>query len=126
MLEVISDRKALHFKDLDVWQKAFKASIAIHKTSLNFPQIEQYALADQIRRASKSICANVAEGFAKQRYSKAEFRRFLTMAIASGNEVLVWLEYCKELGYVDSAFFEEMFSEYESICRMLNALRAKS
>ena len=126
MLEVVLDRKALHFKDLEVWQKAFKISIVIHKETLSFPKIEQYALGDQIRRASKSICANIAEGFAKQRSSKAEFRRFLTMAIASSNEVLVWLEYCRELEYLKPELYNEMCSEYDSIARMLNALRAKS
>jgi four helix bundle protein len=55
------------FEDLEVFQRAYRVSLEIHEQSLRFPKIEQYALADQVRRASKSICANIAEGFAKQR-----------------------------------------------------------
>ena len=54
------------FHDLDVYQKAYQLSLDIHKATLGFPKLEQFALADQMRRASKSICANLAEGFAKQ------------------------------------------------------------
>ncbi len=64
------------FEDIEVFQRAYKASLIIHKTTLKFPAIEQYALGDQLRRASKSICANIAEGCGKQKNSKAEFKRF--------------------------------------------------
>jgi four helix bundle protein len=59
------------FRDLIVYQRAYGLSLQIHKASLGFPKMEQYALADQMRRASKSICGNIAEGFAKQRASFA-------------------------------------------------------
>ena len=55
------------FEDLEVFQRAYKVSLEVHRKSLEMPQIEQYALADQMRRASKSICVNLAEGFAKLR-----------------------------------------------------------
>ena len=89
------------FKELEVYQKAYRVSLDIHKASLNFPKIEQYSLADQIRRASKSICSNIAEGFGKQRGSKAGFRRFLLMALGSSNEVTVWIDYCTDMAYID-------------------------
>ena len=76
---------AHRFEDLGVFQRAYKLSLEIHKMSLTMPQIEQQALADQVRRASKSICANLAEGFGKQSQSKAEFRRFILMAIGSAD-----------------------------------------
>src|SRR6202140_536007 len=91
------------FEDLEVFQRAYRVSLEIHKESLGFPKIEQYALADQIRRASKSICANIAEGFAKQRRSSAEYRRYLLMAIGSADEMCVWIRYCLDLNYVDEA-----------------------
>jgi four helix bundle protein len=72
-----ADDRISSFEDLKVFQRAYRVSLEIHKESLDFPQIEQFALADQIRRASKSICANIAEGFAKQRRSSAEYRRYL-------------------------------------------------
>ena len=62
--------------------------------SLAFPRIEQFALADQLRRASKSICANLVEGFAKQSHSAAEYRRYLMVAIGSSDEMQLWLRYC--------------------------------
>ncbi|HBR69570.1 MAG TPA: four helix bundle protein [Rhodospirillaceae bacterium] len=126
MLEVVEDRKALSFEDLEVWQKSFAASIVVHKQSLLFPKMEQYALADQIRRASKSICANIAEGFVKQRMSRAEFKRFLSMALGSANEMLVWLKYCLELKYIDDDLCQSLASEYSSICKMLNVLHTKA
>jgi four helix bundle protein len=63
------------------------------------PQIEQRILADQLRRGSKSICANLAEGFGKQGLSKTEFRRFVLMSIGSADEMRVWLRYCLDLEY---------------------------
>ncbi len=125
MLEAVKQTRALGFEDLEVWQKSFDVSLKVHQATLLFPKIEQYALADQIRRSSKSICANIAEGFGKQKYSKAEFKRFLQMALGSANEMLVWIKYCKELEYISEADCNNWSSEYDSICRMLNVLHAK-
>lgn len=77
------------FEDIEVFQRAYKLSLIVHRLSLTFPAIEQYALGDQIRRASKSICANIAEGYGKQKRSSAEFRRFLLMALGSSDEMRV-------------------------------------
>lgn len=60
------------FQELIVYQRAYAIALVIHKRSLEFPRIEQYALADQMRRASKSVCANIAEGFARHHGSAAE------------------------------------------------------
>ena len=94
-------RESASFEDLDVFKRAYRISLLVHRASLEFPSIEQYALADQIRRASKSICANVAEGFAKQGRSQAEFSRYLSMALGSSDEMRVWLRYCLDLEYID-------------------------
>src|SRR5690349_22829956 len=88
------------FENLEVFRRAYRVSLEVHRARLEFPRIEQYALADQLRRASKSICANVAEGFAKQSFSAAEYRRYLTVAIGSSDEMQLWLRYCVDLGYV--------------------------
>ncbi len=112
----------LRFDELEVFQRAYKVSLDIHKASLAFPAIEQYALADQIRRASKGICANLAEGFGKQSHSKAEFKRFVHMAIGSADEMRVWLRYCKDLGYIDEMAWQQWRDEYEAIARMLTGL----
>jgi 23S rRNA-intervening sequence protein len=62
------------FEELEVLRRAYRVSLEVHRASLEFPRIEQFALADQVRRASKSICANLAEGFGRQPVSKPEFR----------------------------------------------------
>ena|SRR5690242_16629119 len=117
---------AVSFEDLQVFQRAYRVSLLLHKASLHWPPIEQHGLADQVRRASKSICANIAEGFAKQQRSKAEFRRFLLMAIGSSDEMRVWLRYGLDLGYIDEATWRQWRDEYHEISRMLQGLYAKS
>ena len=90
------------FEDLAVFKKAYKVSLELHAVSLHYPKIEQYALADQLRRSSKSICVNLAEGFGKQA-SKAEFKRFVHIAIGSADETRVWLRYSLDLGYIEES-----------------------
>ena len=78
-----------------------------------------------MRRASKSICGNIAEGFGKQRRSHAEFKRYLLMAIGSADEMQVWLRYCSDLEYIDRASCERWQDEYRQIARMLQGLYTK-
>ena len=75
-------------------------------------------MADQIRRASKSICANLAEGFAKQPLSPTEFRRFVSMA----DEMRLWSRYCLDLGYIDEKRWMTWRDEYQEIAKMLQGL----
>ena len=114
------------FEDLEVFQRAYRLSLELHRESLSFPPIEQRALGDQLRRASKSICANLAEGFGKQRQSVAEFRRFLMIAMGSADEMRVWVRYCHDLGYIDAARWQHWSDEYREIAKMLQGLHAKS
>ncbi len=110
------------FEDLDVFRRAYRLSLEVHRASLEFPRIEQWALADQIRRASKSICANLVEGFGRQGWSKSEFRRFLMMATGSADEMQVWTLYCRDLGYSGGDAAERWQNEYREIARMLQGL----
>ena len=109
-------------EDLDVFKRAYRVSLEVHRSSLNFPPIEQYALGDQVRRASKGICANLAEGFGRQAASKAEFKRFVMMAMGSADEMRVWSRYCRDLGYIDEATWQAWRQEYREIAKMLQAL----
>ena len=113
------------FEDLEVFQRAYRISLEVHRASLDFPAIEQFALGDQVRRASKSICANIAEGFAKQGASASEFKRFLSMAMASSDEMRVWVRYCLDLGYIEEATWRDWRDEYQSISKMLQGLSGK-
>ena len=115
-------RKIVSFEDLEVFQKAYKMSLEIHRISLEFPKMEQYGLADQMRRASKSICSNLAEGYGKQNVSKAEFKRFVLMAMGSADEMRVWLRYALDLGYIGKPKWESYSDVYKRIAKMLNSL----
>lgn len=110
-------------EDLDVYQAAYTLSLEIHKTSLNFPKIEQYALADQLRRSSKSICANLSEGYARQSASSAEFKRFIIIAIGSCNESITWCHYAKDLEYISKEQYDNWTSTFNIVMKMLIKLR---
>ena len=110
------------FEDLDVFKRAYRISLDVHRVSLEFPGVEQRATADQVRRASKSICANLAEGFARQGHAPADFRRYVMMALGSSDEMRVWARYCLDLGYIDEARWEDWRSEYQEISKMLQGL----
>lgn len=77
----------------------------------------------RLRRSSKSVCANIAEGFGKQQYSRAEFKRFLTIAIGSATETQVWLDYSAKLQYIEKMQWKNWQDEYDSVMRMLHKLR---
>ena len=110
------------FMDLDVFQKAYQLSLEIHRQSLEFPRVEQYGLAEQMRRASKSICANLAEGFGKRRGSVQEFKRYIQIAIGSADEMLVWMRYCMDLGYIGEETHARWHAGYREVARMLQGL----
>ena len=114
-------------EDLDVFRRAYAVSLEVHRASLRFPMVEQrYGLGDQLRRASKSICANLAEGFGKQRSSMAEFRRYVMMAVGSADEMQVWVRYSSDLGYVDQDQSERWRDEYRQIAKMLQGLYGRA
>ena len=111
--------------DMDVFKKAYQAALDLHKLSLGFPRHEQFELASQLRRSSKSICANLAEGRAKQQGSGAEFRRFVLIALGSTDETLLWCRFAVDLGYLDPATHDKVSARFREIARMLNGLAAK-
>ena len=119
-------KRVVSFEDLEVFQRAYRLSLEVHRASLAFPSVEQRALADQIRRASKSICANVAEGYGRQKRSKAEFKRFLQMAIGSSDEMRVWVRYALDLSYIDEPTWQRWRDDYQTITRMLQSLCDKA
>jgi four helix bundle protein len=118
-----SRERVSSFEDLEVFKRAYRLSLEMHKASLGFPAAEQRALADQIRRASKSICANLAEGWGRRGFAPADFRRFVTMAIGSADEMRVWLRYALDLGYVDQPTWRAWRDECLEISKMLQGLR---
>lgn len=110
-------------RDLKVFQRVYVLALEVHKASLGFPKIEQYVLADQLRRSTKSICANIAEGFMRQRDSKAEWRRFLMISLASAEESMMWLDFALDLKYISQDSHVLWKQELVEICKMLHKLR---
>lgn len=111
--------------DMIVFQKAYDAALDVHKIAKDFPKHEQYELASQIRRSSKSICANLAEGRGRQQGSNAEFKRFLLIALGSTDETLLWCRFARDLGYITDEQHCDLRSRYGEVARMLNAIIAK-
>ena len=112
------------FRDLIVYRKAYGYSLEVHKLSLKFPGYEQPELGGQIRRATKSIPMNIAEGFGR-RSSTAELKRFLSIARGSCDEVSVQLEYCKDLQYITEAEYARFVEYYAEVGKMLTGMIKK-
>ena len=109
------------YEDIEAYRRAYKSSLEIHKLTLTFPKHELQELGGQMRRSTKSIAMNIAEGHGK-RASAAEFKRFIIMAIGSCDGVRVQLNYCKDLKYVDEVQYKVLNDEYIEIGKMLTAL----
>jgi len=108
-------------RDLEVYQRAREVMRIVHDVVRAFPDFEKYDLADQMRRASKSIIANITEGFAL-RESVKEFKRYLRSAMASANEMEAHIEIAHDLGYITAEVAKSMLSEYQIVGRQLNML----
>ena len=109
------------YHKLDVYRKSYRLALEIHKMTLRFPKMEQYELGQQLRRSSKSIPANIAEGMGKQE-SKADVRRYIKIALGSCDESRVWLEFSRDLGYLGSEEFRVYDERYREIGRMLQGV----
>ena len=111
-------------RKLNVFQRAYRLSLVLHRASLEWPKVEQYGgVADQLRRASKSVCALMIEGAGRQPGSDAEFRRYLSMAMGSADEARLWCDYAADLDYVARETAEAWSRELSEIARMLHGLR---
>ena len=93
----------------------------VFEITKSFPTEEKYSLADQIRRSSRSVCSNLAEGWRKRKY-EAVFRNKLTDAMQEASETQSWLEFCLACNYINELLFKELDTEYEEIFLMLNSM----
>jgi four helix bundle protein len=109
------------YRDLEVYQRSMKALVTIHKLVLTFPEYERFGLTDQVRRASKSIPTNIAEGYGRRKSSK-EFKHYLAIALGSANEMAVHLEITRELEYARAATCNTLTDDYVVICKILYRL----
>ncbi len=106
------------YRDLIVFQKAYKLAMEIFEISKSFPKEEKYSLTDQIRRSSRSVTSCLAESWAKRRYEKA-FVNKLTDALGEENETEVWLDYSKDCKYITEVDHDIFMSEYLEVRKML-------
>lgn len=111
-------------KDLRVYQAAFDAALKIFEVSKDFPREEKYSLTDQIRRSSRSVCANLAEAFRKRRYEKA-FIAKLSDCEGEAAETQVWLDFTLAHNYIKLELHTELYKQYENIIgQLVNMLRS--
>jgi four helix bundle protein len=102
------------FRQLDVYNVAFKRAMAVFEISKSFPRDERYALVDQSRRSSRSVCANIAEAWYK-RFYPAAFRSKLTDSSSEAAETQVWIDFARSCGYLRDDDAEKLKSEYDKI-----------
>lgn len=109
------------FKDLKVYQLAFEAAREIFKISKKFPKEETYSLTDQVRRSSRSVCANLGEGYRKRLYPK-HFTSKMTDADGEATETSIWLDFALDCEYIDISTHNHLQEKYQEIGRMLNSM----
>src|SRR4030042_6829425 len=102
------------FKDLEVYKKAYDLTIIVNRNVNILPIFEKNDLGSQLRRASKSIPANIAEGWAKRRFEK-EFKKHLDSATGSANEMEVHISFTRDLGYWRKDFCDQLLKRYLSL-----------
>src|SRR5947209_16046055 len=105
-------------RELDVYQKAFAVAMEIFEASKPFPKEETYSLTDQIRRSSRSVCANLAEAWRKRRYEGA-FLSKLNDAEAEAAETQVWIEFAVKCGYLCAEAARPFYQCYDEVLAML-------
>lgn len=105
-------------KDLNVYQLAFELAVEIQEITRLFPQEEKYSMTDQIRRSSRSVCANIAELWRKRRYPK-HFIAKITDCEGEAGETQVWLDLALAFNYIDKEKHQQLYDQYEHIIAML-------
>jgi len=107
-------------KGLRVYQLAYKTAMEVYRHTRSFPPDERYSLVSQIRRSSRSVAANIAEGYRKRQYP-AMFSSKLADADAEATETGVWLDFARDCGYLTAEVHRELSTAYEEVGRMLHS-----
>jgi len=112
-----------HFRELEVYQLAMDNALRIFEVSKLFPKEERCSLTDQIRRSSRSVCANIAEAWRKRRYPNASVSK-LSDADAEAAETQVWIEFAVKCGYLVKNLADEFDQAYDQVLgKLVNMLR---
>jgi four helix bundle protein len=102
------------FRSLKVYEIAYDLAMKIFNISKDFPKEEKYSLADQIRRSSRSVCANIAEPYRKRRYPK-HFTSKISDADCEASAPIVWLDFARDCGYTDNLFQKVLMEKYSEL-----------
>lgn len=111
------------FRQLSIWQRSHQLTLAVYKLTKGFPKDELYGLTSQLRRATASIPANIAEGCGSD--SEAELKRFLDIAHGSAAEADYHMLLAHELGYLTTSDYTPLAKEISEIKRMIGAFARK-
>lgn len=106
------------FRDLNVFQNSFNAALLIHEISKGFPVEKKYSLTDQMRRASRSVPANIAEAWRKRRYPAA-FISKLNDAESEAAESQVWIDMAHKMTFISKEQWDDLNNRYETILGQL-------
>ena len=109
-----SDAQIRTFRDLHVYQNSLDAAMTIYEISKSFPAEERYSLTDQIRRSSRSVCANIGEAWRKRRY-RAAFISKLNDSEGEAAETQVWLDISLRIGLISEEQWRKLNEQYEII-----------
>jgi four helix bundle protein len=109
------------YRDLEVYRLAYASAMDIFRATKTFPADERFSLSDQIRRSSRSVCANISEGWAQRCYEN-KFKNRLNDAEGSATETQTWLDFAKDCGYIKLDFHQTMEANYDRISAMLYRL----
>ncbi|NET72938.1 MAG: four helix bundle protein [Sphaerospermopsis sp. SIO1G2] len=113
-------------RDLDVYQMAFNTAMTIFEVSKKFPVEEKYSLTDQIRRSSRSVCANLAEAWRKRRY-QAAFISKLSDSEAEAAETQSWIEFAVKCNYLEIEMGRKLYHSYNQILgKLVNLIKNSS
>ena len=108
----------MSYKTLLAYQKAFNLAMKIFKVTRNFPKEELFGITGQIRRSSRSVCSNLAEGYRKRKY-EAHFVSKVTDADMENSETQVWLDFAFACEYISADQYKDFYAETEEIGRLL-------
>lgn len=114
-----------NFRQLRVYREAFRIAQRVFELSKRWPREERYALTDQIRRSSRSVCANTAEAWHKRRYPK-HFISKLSDANAEAAETQTWLDFALDCDYLDREEYDELNAAYDRVIGGLVKMMASS
>ena len=106
------------YRELRVYQNAFELAMEIFEITKSFPAEEKYSMVDQMRRSSRSVCANIAEAWRKRRY-QAHFVSKLSDSETEAEETRVWLEFSLRCKYISETKFQDLDSRYDLVIGQL-------